>query len=84
MKRFTMFIKIGFIGLSLAVLSGIVPINQERGVSAQATSCKSTACVDHGTIFQDCRCSNNECNGCFIQNGTTGCGVCSKGENESD
>jgi len=81
MKKLTMFLKISLISLSLAIVSGILPIQQTR-VAAMVAGCADTSCVNHGWIFDDCRCPNNDCNGCFVQNGTTGCGVCSKGANE--
>lgn len=78
MKKVVTFLKIGFITFSLTVIFGIVPTQQR--VSAEA-GCSDTPCQP-GVLYGCYHCTASDCNGCYVANGDSGCGVCSKGANE--
>lgn len=82
MKKYITFLKIGFITFSLTVIFGIVPIPTQQRVSGQTPACSDTPCQP-GVIYGCYHCTASNCNGCYVANGDSGCGVCSKGPNEN-
>ena len=65
-------VKFAFIFVSLIFIYGY----DLHNISAQGDKCNtSQACT--GTIY--CNCGDSHCGGCYIPNGSGGCGTCAKG-----
>lgn len=81
MKRFFWYLKAGFLCAVLVVLfstSGVTA--QDEGMAIEGgDGCKTSAACASTTQGQ-CFCSgtNGDCTGCFVANGGTGCGKCTK------
>lgn len=75
-NKVVMFLKVGFIAFSLAILFGGISTTQRIG--ATAAGCSSTPC-QAGYIYGCYGCINGDCNGCYRANNESGCGVCSGG-----
>lgn len=82
MKKIVTFLKIGFITFSLAIMFGVAPTQQRVSAFVDGAGCATTSCPTTYGGLGCGSCPNNECNGCYRQNGESGCGVCSKGANE--
>ena len=82
MKRFFWYLKAGFLCVALLVLfstSGVTAQDEGMGIEGDGGTCKNTASCSSTTQGQ-CFCSstNGDCTGCFVANGGTGCGKCTK------
>jgi hypothetical protein len=81
MKRFFWYLKAGFLCAALVVLlgtSGVTAQDEGMGIE-EGGECKTTAScgsTSQGQCF--CSSTNGDCTGCFVPNGGTGCGKCSK------
>ena len=81
MKRFFWYLKAGFLCAALVVLlgtSGVTAQDEGMGIE-EGGECKTTSTCS-STSQGQCFCSstNGDCTGCFVANGGTGCGKCSK------
>jgi hypothetical protein len=81
MKRFSWYLKAGFLCAALLVLFGTTGVTaQDEGMGIEGGFCLATAAACSTSSSAQCFCPDNDytrgCTGCFIPNGGTGCGTC--------
>jgi hypothetical protein len=82
MTRLLWFFKAAVLCTALFVLSGGIGssvVAQDGGLEIESGVCQTSAtCKQSSNNLCFCEAKNGDCAGCYVPNGGTGCGSCSK------
>ena len=82
MTRLLWFLKVAVLCTALFVLSGGIGssvVAQGEGIEIEAGLCETSAtCKQSSNNLCFCESTNGNCTGCYLPNGGTGCGTCTK------